>query len=101
MPILVGSCLVEQTLALLFFAASIPLKFSFIRGSTFDFVASWSSMAPKKKKQWSVVPSIPPIDSNNQLPLCDNYAYVVSEYDLLHLVGIGVLLPKELCSWWA
>jgi hypothetical protein len=24
---------------------------------------------------------------------------VISESDLLHLVDVGVLLPKELCSW--
>jgi hypothetical protein len=24
---------------------------------------------------------------------------VISEFDLLHLVGVGVLLPKELRSW--
>jgi hypothetical protein len=25
---------------------------------------------------------------------------VISESDLLHLVDVGVLPPKELCSWW-
>ena len=25
--------------------------------------------------------------------------FVISEFDLLHLIDIEVLLPKELCSW--
>lgn len=57
-------------------------------------------MAPSKKKQGSDVPIIPPIDPNSQLPLCGNYASIISESDLLHLVEIGVLPSKELCSWW-
>jgi hypothetical protein len=56
-------------------------------------------MAPRKKKQGSAAPVIPPIDPNSQLPFCDNYASVVFEFDLLHLVKIGVLPSKELCSW--
>lgn len=56
-------------------------------------------MAPKKKKQGTVAPVIPPIDPNNQLPFCGNYVTVVSESDLLHLVEIGVLSLKELRSW--
>jgi hypothetical protein len=38
-------------------------------------------------------------DPNNQLPFCDNYASVVSESDLLHLVQIGVLPSKEMSLW--
>jgi hypothetical protein len=55
-------------------------------------------MAPRKKKHGSVVPVIPPIDPNSQLPFSGNYASVVSESDLLHLVEIGVLPSNELCS---
>jgi hypothetical protein len=44
------------------------------------------------------MPEIPPIDPNNQLPFGGNHVSVVSEDDLLHLVEIGVLPPKELCS---
>jgi hypothetical protein len=57
-------------------------------------------MAPRKKKYGSIVPVIPPIDPNSQLPFCGNYTSVVSESDLLHLVEISVLPSKELCSWW-
>jgi hypothetical protein len=56
-------------------------------------------MAPKKEKQRSDVPVIPPIDPNSELPFCGNYASVVSESDLLHLVEIGVLPSNKLCSW--
>jgi hypothetical protein len=43
---------------------------------------------------------IPPIDPNNQLSFAGNHMSVILESDLLHLVDIGVLPPKELCSWW-
>jgi hypothetical protein len=56
-------------------------------------------MAPKRKTQSSSVAIIPPIDHNIQLPFAGNHMFVVSESDLLHLVSIGVLAPKELCSW--
>jgi hypothetical protein len=56
-------------------------------------------MAPKRKNQSSVVVIIPPIDPNNQLPFAGNHMFVVSESDLLHLVDVGILPPKELCSW--
>jgi hypothetical protein len=56
-------------------------------------------MAPKRKRQSSVVTIIPPIDPNSQLPFAGNYMSVISESDLLHLVDVGVLPPKELCSW--
>jgi hypothetical protein len=56
-------------------------------------------MAPKRKKQGTSAPVIPPINPNSQLPFCGNYASIVSESDLLHLVEIGVLAPKELSSW--
>jgi hypothetical protein len=57
-------------------------------------------MAPKQKNQNSVVVVIPPIDPNSQLPFAGNHMSVVSESDLLHLVDVGILPPKELCSWW-
>jgi hypothetical protein len=56
-------------------------------------------MAPRKRKQSATIPDIPPIDPNSQLPFPGNHVSVVSEADLLHLVEIGVLPPKELCSW--
>jgi hypothetical protein len=56
-------------------------------------------MAPKRKKQSSAVAIIPPIDPNSQLPFAGNHMSVILEYDLLHLVDVGVLPPKELCSW--
>jgi hypothetical protein len=57
-------------------------------------------MAPKRKNQGSSVVSIPPLDPNSQLPFAGNHMSVVSESDLLHLVSVGVLPPKELCSYW-
>jgi hypothetical protein len=56
-------------------------------------------MAPKRKSQNSDAAIIPPIDPNNKLPFAGNHMSVVSESDLLHLVSVGVLPPKELCSW--
>jgi hypothetical protein len=56
-------------------------------------------MAPKRKRQSTAAAFIPPIDPNSQLPFADNHMSVISESDLLHLVEVGVLLPKELCSW--
>jgi hypothetical protein len=56
-------------------------------------------MAPKRKIQNSAAAVIPPIDPNSQLPFASNHMSVVSESDLLHLVSVGVLPPKELCSW--
>jgi hypothetical protein len=56
-------------------------------------------MAPKRKSQNSTAAIIPPIDPNSQLPFAGNHMSVVSESDLLHLVSVGVLHPKELCSW--
>jgi hypothetical protein len=56
-------------------------------------------MAPKRKASSSSVAIIPPIDPNSQLPFAGNHMSVVSESDLLHLVSVGVLPPKELCSW--
>jgi hypothetical protein len=57
-------------------------------------------MAPRKRKQRATTPVIPQIDTDSQLPFAGNHVSVVSEADLLHLVEIGVLPPKELCSWW-
>jgi hypothetical protein len=57
-------------------------------------------MAPRKRKQSATIPDIPPIDPNCQLPFAGNHVSVVYEADLLHLVEIGVLPLKELCSWW-
>jgi hypothetical protein len=56
-------------------------------------------MAPKRKNQSSAAAIIPPIDPNSQLSFAGNHKFVVSELDLLHHVDVGVLLPKELCSW--
>jgi hypothetical protein len=56
-------------------------------------------MAPKWKRQSTAAAIIPPIDPNSQLPFAGNHMSVISKSDLLHLVEIGVLLPKELCSW--
>jgi hypothetical protein len=56
-------------------------------------------MAPKRKNQSSSTATIPPIDPNSQLPFAGNHMSVVSESDLLHIVSIGVLPPKEFCSW--
>jgi hypothetical protein len=57
------------------------------------------AMAPKRKNQNSAMVVIPPIDPNSQLPFAGNHMSVVSESDLLCLVDVGVLPPKELCSW--
>lgn len=57
------------------------------------------AMAPKRKIQSAATPIIPPIDPNSELPFAGNYMSIISESDLLHLVEIGVLSPKELCSW--
>jgi hypothetical protein len=57
------------------------------------------AMAPKRKNQNSAAVVIPPIDPNSQLPFAGNHMSVVSESDLLHLVDVGILPPKELCSW--
>jgi hypothetical protein len=56
-------------------------------------------MAPKRKSQNSSAAIIPPIYPNSQLPFSGNHMSVVSESDLIHLVSVGVLPPKELCSW--
>jgi hypothetical protein len=55
-------------------------------------------MAPRKRKQSDAMLVIPPIDPDSQLPFSGNHNSVVSEADLLHLVEISVLSPKELCS---
>jgi hypothetical protein len=57
-------------------------------------------MAPRRKRQSTIAAIIPPIDPNNQLPFAENHMSILSESDLLHLVEIGVLPPKELYSWW-
>jgi hypothetical protein len=57
-------------------------------------------MAPKRKASSSSAAVIPPIDPNSQLPFAGNHMSVVSESDLLHLVSIGFLPLRELCSWW-
>jgi hypothetical protein len=62
-------------------------------------LANKIEMAPKRKTQSSSVATIPPIDPNSQLPFAGNHMSVVSESDLLHLVSIRVLPPKQLCSW--
>jgi hypothetical protein len=54
-------------------------------------------MEPKRKRQSTVAAIIPPIDPNSQLPFAGNHMSIISKSDLLHLVEVGVLLPKELC----
>ena len=61
-------------------------------------LASKIEMAPKRKASSSSAAVIPPIDPNSQLPFAGNHMSIVSESDLLHLVSVGVLPPKELCS---
>jgi hypothetical protein len=81
-------------------------NFTFLQTFTLlpsDFVSFQSvdkiAMAPKRKNQHFAAVVIPPIDPNSQLPFASNYMSVVSESDLLHLVDVGILPPKELCSW--
>jgi hypothetical protein len=57
-------------------------------------------MLPKRKNQNFAAVVIPPIDPNSQLSFAGNHMSVVSESYLLRLVDVGVLPPKELCSWW-
>jgi hypothetical protein len=64
-----------------------------------DPFVSGVEMAPKRKALSSSAAVIPPIDPNSQLSFAGNHMSVVSELDLLHLVSIGVLPPRELCSW--
>jgi hypothetical protein len=61
--------------------------------------ASRVEMTPKRKASSSSATVIPPIDPNSQLPFAGNHMSVVSEPDLLHLVSIRVLPPRELSSW--
>jgi hypothetical protein len=56
-------------------------------------------MVPKQTNQSSTAVVIPLIDPINQLSFAGNHMSVVSEPDLLHLVDVGVLPPKELCFW--
>ena len=77
------------------FASEPPLfPFDFASAQSADDIA----MAPKRKNQNSIAAVIPPIDLNSQLPFTGNHMSVVSESDLLRLVSIGVLPPKELGS---
>jgi hypothetical protein len=62
-------------------------------------LASRIEMAPKRKASSSSAVVIPPIDPNSQLPFAGNHMSVISEPELLHLVSIGILPPRELCSW--
>jgi len=55
-------------------------------------------MAPKRKTVNSSAAVIPAIDPNSQLPFVGNHMSVISEVELLRLVSIGVLPPRELCS---
>jgi hypothetical protein len=81
---------------LVFFASRLSLLSCNIASAP---LASEVEMAPKRKASSSSVAIIPPIDPNSQLPFAGNHMSVVSESDLLHLVSIRVLPPKELCSW--
>jgi hypothetical protein len=67
--------------------------------SALALFANRFEMAPKRKASSSFAVVIPPIDPNSQLPFASNHMSVVSESDLLHLVSIRVLPPRELCSW--
>jgi hypothetical protein len=55
-------------------------------------------MAPKRKKHSAAILIIPPIDPNSQLPFTGNHVSIICEADLLYLVEIVVLPPKELFS---
>jgi hypothetical protein len=86
-------CILSPSLT---FASEPPLfPFDFASAQSADEIA----MVPKRKNQNSIAAVIPPIDLNSQLPFTGNHMYVVSESDLLHLVSVRVLPPKELCSW--
>jgi hypothetical protein len=80
---------------------TFPLQNTHLFPSDFALVRSADeiAMAPKRKSQNSTAVVIPPIDPNSQLSFADNHMSVVSESDLLCLVDVGVLPPKELCSW--
>jgi hypothetical protein len=81
---------------ILTFASEFPLfPFDFASAQPTNEIA----MSPKRKNHNSAATIIPPIDFNRQLPFAGNHMYVVSESDLLHLVSVGVLPPKKLCSW--
>jgi hypothetical protein len=69
------------------------------RNTASALFASKVEMAPKRKSQSLSAAIIPPIDPNSQLPFAGNHMSVVSESDLFHLISIGVLPLKELCSW--
>jgi hypothetical protein len=71
----------------------LPSDFAFLQSA--DEIV----MAPKRKNQNYAAVVIPPIDPNSQLPFAGNHMSVVSESYLLHLVDVGILPPKELCSW--
>jgi hypothetical protein len=58
-------------------------------------LASRIEMAPKRKASSSSAAVIPPIDPNSQLPFVGNHMSVISEAELLHLVSIEVLPPRE------
>jgi hypothetical protein len=58
--------------------------------STLALFASRVEMVLKRKASSSSAAVIPPIDPNSQLPFAGNHMSVVS---------IGVLPPRELCSW--
>jgi hypothetical protein len=83
--------------ALALLSASKPSLFPF--DLAFAQFADEIEMAPKRKSQNSAAVIIPPIDPNSQLPFTGNHMSAVPESDLLHLVSVGVLPPKELCSW--
>jgi hypothetical protein len=70
-----------------------------LRNSPPTLLASRIKMAPKRKASSSSAAVIPPINPNSQLPFAGNHMFVISEPELLHLVSIGVLPPRELCSW--
>jgi hypothetical protein len=45
------------------------------------------------------VDAIPLINLNSELPFCGNYRSIVSKSELLRMVRMGVVPPKELSLW--
>jgi hypothetical protein len=60
-------------------------------------------MASKRKKTTNqygnLVNYIPPFDPNSQILFCAFFASSITESNLLHLVDMSVLPPKELSLW--
>jgi hypothetical protein len=82
-------------------------SFAFLHPGLLCYLAILPSLRSPARLRWRpsgnprvrLPQSFPPIDPNSQLSFAGNHMFVVSESDLFHLVSIGVLPPKELCSW--